>query len=813
MQSSQKIWSVVLLVGFAGRSWATAGGNDSLTRRQPVGIAHVVIDDGFWSPKLKVWREVTIPDCFEKFENDRGGAIKNFDWVRDGKTGMHAGPEWYDGLIYEMIRGSADFLAAGRDPQLEARIDGYIDRIAAAAAVDPEGYLNTWTQLMAPEKRWGLNGGDDVKQHEVYNAGAMVEAAVHYYLSTGKLKLLRVATKLANHMTDVMGPPPKHNVVPGHSLSEEAFVKLYLLYRDRPALKKEMPFPVDEIRYLKLAEFWIENRGNHDGRRDFGSYAQDHLPVLKQNTIEGHAVRATLLCTGMVAAANVNRRADYLSTAERLWDNMVHRKMYVIGGLGAVAGHEGFGSDYELPNNGYLETCAAIGAGFFHHELSLTTGESQYADELERSLYNAILPGVSLAGDTYFYENPIEAGPARRRWKWHDCPCCPPMFLKIMGELPRYIYSQTDDSLDVNLFIGSRADVELKATKVRLTQRTRYPWEGLVELTVDPETAAEFTVRLRLPGWCESPSVLLNGKPVENAAATTGYATLRRTWKKGDVVKLTLPLTVQRLKSHPRVAANRGRVALQRGPLIYCLEAVDNDGQVLNRVLPAESELTATFQKDVLGGVTIIEGTSLTVTREKWPDQLYRTARSGMTTAKSPMVAIPYFANANRAAGNMQVWIAEDPSVATPQPLPTIASRATPTASHCWQNDTVAALNDQIDPASSDDSKIARFTWWNHRGTREWVQYDFASPQAVSAVEVYWWDERRINAHCRVPETWQLLYLSNGEWKPVTATSEYGTEMDQFNRVTFDRVETTALRIDVRQQADWSCGILEWRVE
>ncbi len=329
------------------------GGDSTAHRLSPLPIQQVVVQDDFWSPKFSVWREVTIPDCLAKFEKD--GALTNFDKIRDGKGGEHGGPPWYDGLIYEMIRGCADFLAAKPDPQLEARLDGYIDRIAAAAAKDPDGYVNTFTQLKEPTHRWGLNGGNDVEQHDVYNAGALVEAAVHYYRATGKTRMLQVATRLANHMADVMGPPPKKNVVPGHSLPEEALVKLYLLFRDSPDLKSQIPVPVDEQRYLKLAEFWIENRGNHDGRsfgKFGGTYAQDHKPVLEQETIEGHAVRATLLCTGLAATANVNGREDYLVAARRLWENMVQRRMYVIGGLGAVAGHEGFGPDYELPNNG-----------------------------------------------------------------------------------------------------------------------------------------------------------------------------------------------------------------------------------------------------------------------------------------------------------------------------------------------------------------------------------------------------------------------------------------------------------------------------
>ena len=622
-------------------------------------IQQVVIKDDFWSPKLKVWREVTIADCFAKFENDRGGAISNFDRVRDGLTGGHAGPEWYDGLIYEMIRGSADFLAASPDAELEKRLDGYIDRIAAAAAKDPDGYLNTWTQLMAPNHRWGLNGGNDVMQHDVYNASAMVEAAVHYYRATGKTRLLQVATRLANHMADVMGPPPKKNVVPGHSLGEEALVKLYLLFRERPELKSRMPVPVEEERYLKLAEFWIENRGNHEGRQNYGAYAQDHKPVLQQETIEGHAVRATLLCAGLVAAGTVNGREDYLTAAQRLWNNMVERRMYVIGGLGAVAGHEGFGPDYVLPNNGYLETCAAIGAGFFHQNMNLAFADARYADELERVLYNGVLSGVSLKGDTYFYENPLEAGQNRTRWAWHGCPCCPPMFLKIMGALPGYIYAQDQGAVYVNLFVGSQASLTVNGAKVTLRQTTRYPWDGAIRLSVEPERQSEFAINVRLPAWCAEPRLKVNGKPLATFERVRGYARLQRKWRRGDLIELALPMPVQRIKADPQVEADIGRVALQRGPIVYCLEAVDNGGHVQNLVIPPDAQLRAQYRANVLGGVTVIKGPALGVHRVEWRDTLYLPSARMLGVTNVEFTAIPYFANANRQPGEMMVWIAE----------------------------------------------------------------------------------------------------------------------------------------------------------
>ena len=712
-----------------------------------------------------------------------------------------------------MIRGSADFLAASPDAKLEKRLDGYIDRIAAAAAKDPNGYLNTWTQLMAPQERWGLNGGNDLSQHDLYNAGAMIEAAVHYYRATGKTRLLQVAVKLANRMADVMGPPPKDNIVPGHSLGEEALVNLYQLFREKPELKSQMLVPVDEQRFLKLAEFWIENRGNHQGRPSYGAYAQDDKPVLQQETIEGHAVRATLLSAGLVAAGAENGREDYLTEARRLWNNMVERRMYVTGGLGAVAGHEGFGPDYVLPNDGYLETCAAVGAGFFHHNMNLAFADARYADELERVLYNGILSGVSLKGDSYFYENPLVAGKSRKRWAWHECPCCPPMFLKIMGALPGYIYAQGQDAVYVNLFIGSQATLTINGAKVVLRQKTRYPWEGTIQISVEPVRETEFAINVRLPAWCDEPQVKLNGKPLATLEKVRGYAHFQRKWRPGDALDVSLPMPARRIKADPKIEADLGRVALQRGPIVYCLEGADNGGHLRNLVIPPDSQLSAEHRPDLLGGVTIIKGPALALQRAEWPDVLYLPSVKAPGVAHLDFTAIPYFANTNRQPGEMMVWIAETASRAEPSPPPTPASRATSSASHCWQNDTLAALNDGIDPAASDDNKIPRFTWWDHRGTKEWVQYDFDHPEKLSAVEVYWWDERRIKAHCRVPQSCALLYQTNGEWKPVPGASDYTTEMDQFNRVTFDAVRTKALRLEVQLQPDWSGGILEWRVK
>jgi DUF1680 family protein len=721
----------------------------------PVPIRDVHIDDPFWSPKRETWRTVTIADCFDKFEKD--GALTNFDKVRDGRIGAaHGGPQWYDGLLYETITGAADFLAERPDAKLQQRIDGYIERIAAAAAKDPDGYINTYTQLREPTHRWGTNGGNDREQHDLYNAGCLVEAAVHYSRATGNVQLLRVAARLANHMCDIMGPPPRQNIVPGHAISELAFTELCLLFREQPQLKQQMPLAVDESRYLALAQFWIDNRGKHAGRRSFGAYDQDDVPVAQQQAIEGHAVRATLMAAGLTALASATDRDEYRTTARRLWESMALRRLYVTGGVGAIAGDEKFGDDYVLPNNGYLETCAAVGAGFFHHLMNLDTGDARYADELERVLYNGALCGVSLSGDRYFYENPLESGKNRLRWAWHACPCCPPMFLKLMGALPGYIYATDAKRLYVNLYVGSTMHASIGGATVSLRQTTRYPWDGEVRLSFDGEKPVECDLNLRVPAWCQTPAdrqelytpvgrprsgafmVAVNGQATPFEISTHGYAKLHRRWSRGDTVEIKMDMPPRRLQANPKVTATTGRVALSRGPVVYCLESADNEGRVRNLSLPDETELRAEVRPELLGGVTVIRAKAL----------------ASFAGAEAPkpaeLTAIPYYANANRGPVSMCVWLPRSAADARPASL---AESATASASHTNPSDTIDALNDGRLPKASDDGSIPRFTWWDHRGTAEWVQYTFDHPRRLSAVSAYWWDERRIGRHCRVPES------------------------------------------------------------
>lgn len=810
----------MIVSSFSMMAACTAVAEDTVPHRlTPVPISQVVIDDAFWAPKLQQWRRVTIDDCFTKFENDRGGAFRNFDLVRDGKTGRHAGPEWYDGLVYEMITGASDFLAARRDPELEARLDGYIRQIVDAQAKDPDGYLNTWTQTMAPQTmRWGMNGGDDRGQHDLYNAGALIEAGVHHYRATGKLPLLQAGTRIANLMCQTMGWPPKANVVPGHALPEEAFVQLYCVYRDTPSLKERVGLPVEEKQYLELAEFFIDARGNHAGRTgrnpSFGAYGQDDVPLAQQKSVEGHAVRSLLFCSGVCAAANVNNRGEYLSATQRFWQSFVGHKLYLAGGAGSIGEDEKFGRDHDLPNQGYMETCAAVANGFFNRNMNQLYGDSRYVDELERSLYNATLGGISLSGTQYYYQNPL-AGNALRRWDWHDCPCCPPMFLKLMGELPGLIYAQENNAVYVNLFVGSRTSLTLGRQEVSLRQTTRYPWEGSVAIEVTPARPAQFDLFVRIPSWSQPDeeqgglyhnrshgqvkpvSLSINGKPLDKLDMERGYARIRRNWQAGDLVEVTFDMSVRQVVADARVEADKGLVALMRGPIVYCAETLDNRPGVQHLVIPSGTTFNAEFKPEVLGGVTLLTG------------QVKAKHEQGVLY-DAMLTAIPFYAASNRAPTQMRVWL---PATADKAVDATLATRSTPSASHCWHLDSVTAINDGIVPQKSSDNSISRLSWWDHKGTAEWAQLDLPEPTSISKVKVFWFADRLVRGGCDVPKSWRLLVKSGNDWRLVEGASEYQTTPDQFNEVTFKPVTTSALRIEVQLQDGWSGGIHEVTVE
>jgi DUF1680 family protein len=614
-----------------------------------IPVQSVRIQDTFWEPKLKVLREVTAYDVLNKFEND--GAMRNFEFVAEEEGGFHSGEPWFDGLIYETIRGISDILAANYDEQLDQRVDDIIALIARAQAAGGDGYLNTYTQLDRPGQRWGENGGFLRWQHDVYNAGCLVEAAVHHYKATGKTSLLQVAAQFSNHMSGIMGPPPKRNIVPAHSLPEEAMLKLYQLALDEPELATVMNIPFEASDYLELATFWIHNRGNHEGRYSHaGEYAQDHKPVLEQGEAVGHAVRATLLYTGLTALYLTTGEERYLETARKLWDNISYQKSHITGGVGAVHHDEKFGANYELPDNGYLETCAGAGMGFFSWNLFLATGESRYIDKLETILYNIVLAGRSMDGHKYFYENPLVSRGGHNRWEWHGCPCCPPMIIKILPELASYIYAYDKQGAYVNLYIGSESEFMIGDVPVTLKQQTNYPWAGAVGITVTPEREAAFPIRLRIPEWCEAYTILVNDQAV-SFELENGYAVLNRVWSEGDQIQLELDLSVHLVEVHPNVTTHADKAAIRRGPVLYCLESMDNERFVngtlqytrealnenhMDRKLPQNPEFETEFDAGFFDGAVIIRTTD---------------------EVGQPITAVPYPYWNNRSRGTMVLWL------------------------------------------------------------------------------------------------------------------------------------------------------------
>jgi DUF1680 family protein len=749
-----------------------------------VPFQDVHVSDAFWSLRIRTNQTATIEANLHQCEVT--GRIKNFAVAGKLEPGKHQGALYNDSDLYKVIEGIAYTLSSKRDANLEKRTDTIIDKIAAAQ--QPDGYINTYYTLVEPQNRWkNIQYG-----HEMYCAGHLIEAGVAYYQATGKRKLLDVALRMADHIGSVFGPGRRVDVC-GHEEIELALIKLYRATQEK--------------RYLDLALFFLDMRGRGDKRRPFGDYAQDHVPIREQREVTGHAVRAMYLYSAMADAAALTGDAGLLQAMDSIWHDVVERKMYITGGIGPSAANEGFTVPFDLPNDSaYAETCAAIGMALWNHRLFLMSGDGKYADVLERIAYNGLLSGVSLTGDRFFYVNPLGSAGRHHRVPWFDCSCCPTNIVRYIPGIGERAYAFRDSDVWTVLYMGSTATVPLRSGKVTLKQETRYPWEGRVQITVEPEKLAEFTLHLRVPGWCHAKPILaVNQQPIRSTSTDKGYLSVRRAWQKGDVVELTLPMPVERVYADHHVKADVGRVAIQRGPIVYCLEGVDNLGQVRNLVLPRGAKLMASFKKDLLGGVAAVRGDALAVELS---------ADDKLVTQPVKFRAIPYCTWDNRDPGPMVVWLPEQPELAElPGEDGILAHGVRIRASHVNPSDALTALNDGQVPKSSKDHSIPRMTWWDHRGTAEWVAYHFPSSQKISAVAVYWFDDADKGA-CRAPAEWRLLWLDGNTWKPVrlVAGSRYGTALDQFNQVALEPVVTRELKLEVKLKPGFSGGILEWQI-
>ncbi|HEY2931940.1 MAG TPA: beta-L-arabinofuranosidase domain-containing protein [Acidobacteriota bacterium] len=776
---------------------------------KPVPFTAVHFNDVFWAPRIEINRTVTIPFAFQKCEET--GRVDNFLRAAAALRGEVSGDKKLPGYpfddtdLYKVIEGASYALSVHPDPKLEAYVDGLIEKIAAAQEKD--GYLYP-ARTIDPEhphrwagaKRWEL---ERVDSHELYNLGHLYEAAAAHYQATGKKSLLEIALKTAELLDRTFGPG-KESIWPGHQITEMGLVKLYRVTGDE--------------RYLTLARFLLDARGP-DGTRGSGrTYNQSHAKVVDQTEAVGHAVRATYMYSGMADVAALTGDASYINAIGKIWENVAGKKLYITGGIGATGSGEAFGINYQLPNmSAYNETCAAVGNDFWNHRLFLLHADARYIDVMERTLFNGLISGVSLDGKTFFYPNPLESKGQHQRSPWFGVACCPGNITRFLASLPGYVYAQRGDTLYVNLYVSSTADISLdKDRTVKLIQETRYPWEGAVKITVNPDKIEKFTINMRVPGWArnevvpsdlyrfvdkvEEPVVLkINGKSVA-FRLEKGYAGLTRQWKKGDVIELALPMPVRRVAANEQVAADRGRVALQRGPIVYCAEWPDNlDSHVRNLVLPDTTKLMAEYRPDLLNGVVVIKGRALGLAYD---------GQGKAIKKEQDFTAIPYYAWANRGQGEMTVWIPNDEASARPLPFPTIATTSKVTTSG---RKNPRAINDGEEPRSSGDPD-SFFDWWPRKGTTEWVEYVFEKPAMVSQVELYWFDDTG-RGEVRVPKSWRILYKDGDEWKPVENNEPYGIEKDRYNKTTFKPVTTSTLRLEVTLQQTWSAGIQEWKVK
>lgn len=779
----------------------------------PVDFTRVTVDDRFWSPRLDTNRLVTIRYAFNKSEET--GRINNFAVAGRLIKGRFTGIRYNDSDVFKIMEGAAYALMVAPDPKLELYLDSLIRLIGAAQ--EDDGYLYTCRTINpdsvprgAGDKRWS-NLKDS---HELYNIGHMYEAASAHYQATGKRSFLNIALKSADLVCKTFGPGEQQlHGVSGHQEIEIGLVKLYRLTHEK--------------KYLDMARYFLDQRGNAEGHELYtyganGSnkdYTQDHMPVVDQSEAVGHAVRAAYMYSAMTDIAALTGDEAYNKAVMALWRNVTGKKMYITGGIGSRYDGEAFGVDYELPDlSAYCETCAAIAQMLWNQRMFLLTGNSDYVDVLERTLYNNFLTGVSITGTSFFYPNPLESDGSHARSPWFDCACCPTNVSRFMPSLPGYVYAIKGDEVYINLYMGNKARLEIGGETVVVRQQTNYPWDGKVVIGFEKTTGEIFKMALRIPGWARNKAVpsdlyrFLNNEKVDvvvkvndeiqKVALNDGYFVIQRVWKPCDTIIIEFPMPVRTIVASDSVADHYGKLCLQRGPLVYAAEWIDNGGVVRNLMVDSDIKLSTHLMPEVADGVVALKGqaTSLSL------DSKGKTEKKMMS-----FTAIPYYAWAYRGAGEMVVWLPYNDSVANPTLPATIASESRISAS--YYHDKLSALNDQLVPKSSNDHSIPRITFWNHKGTEEWVQYDLKESITLSAMDVYWFDDGP-DGGCRIPASWKLQYLEkSGRWKTVTKHGGWPVKKDDWCHIVFDPATTNAVRILVKLQTGFSGGMLEWKIQ
>lgn len=797
--------TIVLAVTIAASSKTKDTPNNHGYPIDPTPFTKVKVTDNFWGQRLKASREVTIPLAFSKCEET--GRYENFIKAAHPSDSYKVeGFSFDDTDVYKTIEGASYLMQTYPDKRLENYIDSVL--VIVATAQEPDGYLYT-SRTMNPKhphnwagsKRW--EKVEDLS-HEFYNLGHMIEGAIAHYQATGKRNFLDIAIKYADCVCREIGDGPGQVCrVPGHQIAEMALAKLYFVTGDK--------------KYLDQAKYFLDKRG-YTSRTD--EYSQAHKPVVEQDEAVGHAVRAAYMYAGMADVAALTGDSAYIKAIDKIWDNIVGKKYYITGGIGATSNGEAFGANYELPNmSAYCETCAAIGNVYVNHRLFLLHGDSKYYDVLERTLYNGLISGVALDGGGFFYPNPLESMGQHQRQPWFGCACCPSNIARFIPSLPGYVYAVKNDDVYVNLFMSNTADLDVKGKSVVLSQQTAYPWNGNVTVTVDKNKAGTFALKIRIPGWVKNkpvPSdlyaytdgkrtgyrVMVNGKPADGTVTPDGYYTITRNWKKGDKVNLDLDMEVRTVKANNKVEADRGRIAVERGPIVYCAEWTDNDFDVLSIFVNQKPQFVAKERPELLEG--IVELTT--------DGQVLSYDDKGRLVAKDVKLnLIPYYAWCHRGSGNMAVWLPQELSASRPVMPPTLASQSKINSSS--RMGSLSSLNDRLVPKDENDRSVPYTHWWPKQGTTEWLSYDLPQASKVQSATVYWYDDGPWGG-CRVPKSWKLYYKdSKGEWQPVTNADNYGVAKGTPNTVNFDPVTTTAMKLELQLPNENSAGIFEWSLE
>lgn len=771
----------------------------------PVPFTSVKVSDNFWGQRLKASREVTIPLAFSKCEET--GRYENFIKAAHPSDTIKVGGLSFDDTdVYKTIEGASYLLQTYPDKKLEHYIDSVL--VIVAAAQEPDGYLYT-SRTMNPKhphewagtKRWETV--EDLS-HEFYNLGHMVEGAIAHYQATGKTNFLDIAKKYADCVCREIGDGPGQVArVPGHQIAEMALAKLYLVTGDK--------------KYLDQAKYFLDKRG-YTSRKD--KYSQAHMPVVEQDEAVGHAVRAAYMYAGMADVAALTGDSAYIKAIDRIWDNIVGKKYYITGGIGATSNGEAFGENYELPNmSAYCETCAAIGNVYVNHRLFLLHGDSKYYDVVERTLYNGLISGVALDGGAFFYPNPLESMGQHQRQPWFGCACCPSNIARFIPSLPGYVYAVKNDDIYVNLYMANTGTLDVNGKKVVLSQEGNYPWNGDITIKIDRNNAGEFGLKLRIPGWVKNqpvPSdlyyyndnkrlgytVKVNGVAANGTLTPDGYYTIDRKWKKGDKVEVHFDMEPRTVVANNKVEADRGRIAVERGPIVYCAEFPDNDFEVLSAFMNQNPKFTEKYSSDKLYGIVELSTDAQVLSYDD----------KGRLTAKDVKLnMIPYYAWNHRGRGQMAVWLPQQLNAARPVMPPTKASKSKVIVS--GEPSSVSSLTDGLVPKDENDRSMPYYHWWPKQGTTEWVVYEFPETQSVGSSTVYWYDDGPWGG-CRVPKSWKIYYKDQtGKWQPVTGVAKYPTVKGSANRVEFDIVNTDGLKLEVVLPDDNSTGIFEWEVD